>query len=162
VWNKGTTKSILPEKGDGKVIDHELIYWALKYFPWYETVTHVNIMQINFSLKSLDSGTGTHFSPSISIFAVNIVPTLVHSHFHICVLTKIKKGQSLGTFQKPMCSHKSQNIGQKNAFTFHSSILLKWMIARISLQQLVFELWPIYVGSVVDKIALVLVLSPST
>jgi len=37
------------------------------------------------------------------------------------------------------------------------------MIARISLQQqLVFEPWPIYVGFVADKMALVLVLSLST
>jgi hypothetical protein len=74
----------------------------------------------------------------------------------------MKKGQRLGIFEKAMHSHKSQNIGQKNAFTFHSSILLKWMIARISLQQLVLELWPIYVGFVAGKMALVLVLSLST
>jgi len=38
VWNKGATKSILSEKGDGKVIYHDFIYWAWKYSPWCETV----------------------------------------------------------------------------------------------------------------------------
>jgi hypothetical protein len=63
----------------------------------------------------------------------------------------MRTGQSLGTFQKAMCPHKSQNIEQKNAFTFHFAMLLKWMIARISLQQLVFEPWSIYVGLVAEK-----------
>jgi len=113
MWYTGTTKSILSEKGDGKIIDHELIYWALKYSPWYETLTRVNIMQINFSLKSLDSGTGTHFSSSISIFPVNIIPTIVHSHFHLCVLTKMKKDKAWEPSKKQCALINHRTLGRK-------------------------------------------------
>jgi hypothetical protein len=45
-------------------------------------------------------GSGTGFSPSTSVFPVNIIPPSLHTHLHLHVLTRRKNGRSQGTFQK--------------------------------------------------------------
>ena len=47
------------------------------------------------------NGTGTGFSPSISVSPVSIIQPLLHTHFHLHVaLTRRTNGRSMGTFQK--------------------------------------------------------------
>ena len=90
------------------------------------------IKQINFSLQSLDSGTRIYFSSSISISLVNIFPPILHTHFHLCSFHQNENGAKPGNLPQSIAFHKLQSIGQKNAFNFYSSKLLKWMAASLS------------------------------
>jgi hypothetical protein len=54
------------------------------------------------------SGTGTGFCASTSVYHVSIFPPMLHTHLHLHVaLTRRTNGPSLGTCQKPVVFRKS-------------------------------------------------------
>ena len=59
---------------------------------------------------------GQDFLSVFLLSPVNIIPLMLHTHFHLHVAVTRKKIQGLGTFQKAKLFGKSGNSGEKNLF----------------------------------------------
>jgi hypothetical protein len=90
---------------------------------------------------------------------VKIFLLLLHVFLYLhAAVTRRTNEQSLGTFIKQCSFAKSENIGLKNTFTFFHSwmavLLLRRLVAGISWRIPGFDLARVYVGSVLEKMAL--------